>query len=314
VTLEGIALRGNPSYSIVTEAYPFVARKLLREDRPEIQRALVDLLYGGGPTGAPLQLTRLAVVLNGAMGVVARGSGAFVDFDTLPDDSVGAKDVLKYLLSPGARSLRDLLRPEALTAADLLFRQLIRLSFRRLENALAPPAFLRFLPNPTEAPVPFLLPSLTGAPTPALLSPRAVVDAAAPALDRNEEVYALSLVDLAKSVLGADAAAVLTGEAWDQPQAVARLLLSLLATGRPVGTTDLQAAAATAAHAVGPAPGGDQPVLRELQDALRGLGTEEQEALRQMAVDLATQLWGRLVGRVSSLGQGPARRVDPVAV
>ena len=66
VTLEGIALTGkhpssfslfctrtlcdrmivgNPQYGIVTESYPFVARKLLKEDRPAIQKALQQLLY-----------------------------------------------------------------------------------------------------------------------------------------------------------------------------------------------------------------------------------------------------------------------------
>jgi len=40
VTLEGIALTGDPNYGIILESYPFVARKLLSEDRPEIQKAL----------------------------------------------------------------------------------------------------------------------------------------------------------------------------------------------------------------------------------------------------------------------------------
>jgi predicted unusual protein kinase regulating ubiquinone biosynthesis (AarF/ABC1/UbiB family) len=44
VTLEGIALIGNPDYRLVMEAYPFVARKLLREDRPAAQRALQEVL------------------------------------------------------------------------------------------------------------------------------------------------------------------------------------------------------------------------------------------------------------------------------
>merc|ERR1719502_1226915 len=48
VTLEGVALTGDPDYGLITEAYPFVARKLLREDRPEIQQALVEVLYGTG--------------------------------------------------------------------------------------------------------------------------------------------------------------------------------------------------------------------------------------------------------------------------
>jgi hypothetical protein len=44
VTLEGIALTGDPNYGIILESYPFVARKLLSEDRPEIQKALQGTL------------------------------------------------------------------------------------------------------------------------------------------------------------------------------------------------------------------------------------------------------------------------------
>ena len=81
VTLEGIALTANPDYRLVMEAYPFVARKLLREDRPEVQKALQEVLYAGGGEGK-LTPERLAVLLNSAMGVVATNEGsAFVDFD-----------------------------------------------------------------------------------------------------------------------------------------------------------------------------------------------------------------------------------------
>ena len=44
VTLEGLALQSDPDYGLVLEAYPFVARKLLSEDRPEVQRALQQVL------------------------------------------------------------------------------------------------------------------------------------------------------------------------------------------------------------------------------------------------------------------------------
>jgi aarF domain-containing kinase len=44
VTLEGIALTGNPNYGIIMESYPFVARKLLSEDRPAIQKALQQVI------------------------------------------------------------------------------------------------------------------------------------------------------------------------------------------------------------------------------------------------------------------------------
>lgn len=73
VTLEGIALIGNPNYGIITEAYPFVARKLLSEDRPEIQKALYAVLYnqdndGVHSEGGTLRTNRLAVLLNSALG------------------------------------------------------------------------------------------------------------------------------------------------------------------------------------------------------------------------------------------------------
>jgi len=67
VTLEGIALTGDPNYGIITEAYPFVARKLLREDRPEIQKALYEVLFVNGTSGQ-MKMNRLAVFLNSALG------------------------------------------------------------------------------------------------------------------------------------------------------------------------------------------------------------------------------------------------------
>merc|ERR1719311_1955009 len=47
VTLEGIALQGDPDYAIIQAAYPFVSRKLLSSDRPAARRALQEALYAG---------------------------------------------------------------------------------------------------------------------------------------------------------------------------------------------------------------------------------------------------------------------------
>merc|ERR1719240_1449800 len=106
VTLEGVALQGDPDYGLIMEAYPYVARKLLRDDRPEVQRALQDVLYNGGD----LSTARLSTLLNGALGVVAKTQGGvFVDFDSIPEDGVALDEALKYLLSDEARSLRALL-------------------------------------------------------------------------------------------------------------------------------------------------------------------------------------------------------------
>merc|ERR1719310_886042 len=82
VTLEGMALQGNPDYSLIMEAYPFVARKLLRDDRPEIQLALQEALYGNNGN---LSTARISTLVNGALGVIARSKGgAFVDLDSIP--------------------------------------------------------------------------------------------------------------------------------------------------------------------------------------------------------------------------------------
>uniref|UniRef100_A0A7S1I4E1 ABC1 atypical kinase-like domain-containing protein n=1 Tax=Eutreptiella gymnastica TaxID=73025 RepID=A0A7S1I4E1_9EUGL len=304
VTLEGIALKGNPNYGIVTEAYPFVARKLLREDRPEIQSALAELLYGGTVNGGQIKTTRLAVVLNSAMGVVARTGGAFVDFDTIPDESVGVKEGLHYLLSPSASSLRTLIEDEAVTAADLLLRQLARRGFRRIENTLAPPSFLRFLPNPTQTATPLLLPTASGTPVPAFLAPSAVFNNIAPSLTQEEEVYAISLVDLAKGLLGEDVAKILTGDAIDQPQVVARLLLSILTTGRAIENDDVQRVVDQvqqwAEQGQAGAPAGNEQ-LAELQEALDSLGPEERQVLQDTAQRLFDKLWQRVLDRTEGL-------------
>ena len=102
------------------EAYPFVARQLLSEDRPALQKALQDVLYSGGTTTSKgvkgkkgkeeLRTTRLSVLLNSAMGVVNRESGAFVDLDTVPQGGVSLGEALSYLASDKATSLRALLQ------------------------------------------------------------------------------------------------------------------------------------------------------------------------------------------------------------
>ena len=120
VTLEGLALSADPSYGLVIEAYPFVARKLLSSDRPELQQALQEVLYAGTSADdkrGVVTPTRLASLINSAVGIVAKQEGqAFVDLDAVPESGISAPDALKYLLSDGAASLRALLSVEAATS------------------------------------------------------------------------------------------------------------------------------------------------------------------------------------------------------
>jgi hypothetical protein len=136
VTLEGIALTGDPEYGIIMEAYPFISRKLLREDRPAIQKALQQVLYtagGGGMDG--MSGARLSALLQSAMGDAVRESGAVIDLDHVSGELDLAKTV-KLLMGESGKSLRTLLQSEAVTITELLLRQnLRRPNFQRLAVA-----------------------------------------------------------------------------------------------------------------------------------------------------------------------------------
>ncbi len=318
VTLEGIALIGDPDYRLVMEAYPFVARKLLREDRPAAQRALQEVLYAsttGG--GSILQGKRLAVMLNSAMGVVARdaGEGVFVDLDTIPEDSISLADGLRYLLSPRGDALRGLLEKEAVGAADVLLRQAARKSggrlFAQLPRAPKLPFELPFgfgqPPDPENISGPFLVPSRdlgrAGSPRPVMASPAQVLEAAAPRLSREEELFAISLADLAQGTLGSDAAVLLSGDALLEPAAAASLLLSVFATGRAPSAQDAQvtavADAVRAQLAPAAAPGGDDAEsVDDVIAAVRDLSPEESAVLQASATRVAEALWDGLVTRL----------------
>ena len=128
----------------VMECYPFVARKLLSEDRPEIQKALVELLYTNPQGGNLFEGPRLRSLVNSAMGTVAKTDGVFVDLDAIPEEGATLAEALKFLASEKAVSLRTLLEREAETAVDLLTRQGIRKNASVLftSSLLNPPSFL----------------------------------------------------------------------------------------------------------------------------------------------------------------------------
>lgn len=46
--IEGIALKADPEYSIITETFPYLSRRLLTDNSEEVRRALRQVLYGDG--------------------------------------------------------------------------------------------------------------------------------------------------------------------------------------------------------------------------------------------------------------------------
>ena len=247
VTLEGVALTGNPDYGIIMESYPFIARKLLREDRPEIQRALQEVLYSADGS-KDLKLSRLLALLNNAAGSVATQEGAaFVDLDAVPEGGISFTDGLKFLLSDKAESLRGLLEKEMDTIVDIISRQLLRKGVSEAVVALTPPRppSIPFVgdvfpasPKLDEVPLPLLLPGVGASrPSVALMTIKDVTDLAAPKLTQDEEIYAISLAEASGEFFGPTVAEFVRGEGLLSAQS-AELVLSALRSGA-LGRNDI---------------------------------------------------------------------------
>lgn len=320
VTLEGIALIGNPDYKLVMEAYPFVARKLLSSDRPAVQKALQEVLYNGGSEG--VQGARLTVLLNSAMGNIARDSGTFVDFDTLPEDGIGLQEGVGYLLSPDASSLRSILQEELANILDILARQATRKSFFRAMGSIPPP-LLPFLPKVEEVPTPFLVPTGEGeAPYLIVCTPTELIEALAPKLTREEELYALTLKDLAKESFGVDVATLVNGDILSEPDAVARVALGVLATGKTPGLENPQLAELAKRFKVqlstiGDANPQEDSNVRDVTAALAALDPEQQQVVNGVVATMGVEMSSRSLRRLQPLiesrgvGQPPISLTQP---
>jgi len=226
ITLEGVALTGNPEYGLIMEAYPFIARKLLREDRPEIQQALQQVLFSGDG-GRDLKFSRLIALLNNAAGAVVTKEGAsFVDLDGVPEDGLSFADGLKFLLSDKAVSLRSLLESEVDSITDILSRQIIRKAVSEAVVALTPPRppSIPFLgdifpasPKLDEIPLPLLIPTLgadgeISIPSVEILTLKEFTARVAPKLNQDDEIYAIGLAEAAKEFFGEDVADFIRGD------------------------------------------------------------------------------------------------------
>ena len=79
----------------------------------------LQVLYSKGDTNGGLQTTRLNVLLNSALGIVAKNNGAAIDFDTIPENGVDFSTALRFLLGEKASSLRVILEEEAVNAGTI---------------------------------------------------------------------------------------------------------------------------------------------------------------------------------------------------
>lgn len=322
VTLEGVALTGDPNYGIILQAYPFIARKLLQSDRPEIQSALQEVLYSSDGSNSGLKLSRLLALLNNAAGSVATQDGAvFVDIDAVPEDGISFQEGLKFLLSDKAESLRKLLEPEVDTIVDILTRQIFRQGVSEAVVALTPPRppAIPFLgdilpPSPKldEIPLPILLPGAEGfrSPSMSLMTIQQLKDAVAPKLSTGDELFALGLADAAEEFFGPEIAEFVRGESVFSAQSI-EILLGGLRSGA-VGRIDalsplaVETVVDSVSRILSLARGSNAPssasrIEKELQDAVSNLDATEKERLDEIVNELTRRSIARSLDRLATV-------------
>jgi aarF domain-containing kinase len=321
VTLEGVALTGNPEYGIILEAYPFIARKLLTRESSTVQKALQEVLYGTNDDGTTgLKLSRLLALLNNAAGSVVTQDGAvFVDIDAVPEDGISFQEGLKFMMSDEAESLRTLLEPEVDSIVDTLTRQIFRQGIQQAIVALTPPRppAIPFLgdilpPSPKldEIPLPLLLPGAEGVRSPsfAVTTIKKLTDVIAPKLSQDDELFALGLADAAQEFFGGGMGDFVRGESVFSAESV-DILLSGLRSG-VLGKTDLLSqetiqnvvdTLTSILNRVQGSSSSESSMEKDLRDAVNNLDATEKERFDGIINELTQRSITRLLDRLSNV-------------
>ncbi|MDZ8188498.1 MAG: AarF/ABC1/UbiB kinase family protein [Nostoc sp. ChiSLP02] len=121
VTQEGIALSLNPNFKIVEVGYPYIARRLLTGESPELRRRLLNVLFKDGK----FQWQRLENLI-----AIARTDG---NFDVVPTAQMG----FQYLISEEGKFLRRQL-VLALTEDDRLHTEEVQRLWNLVKDDLKP--------------------------------------------------------------------------------------------------------------------------------------------------------------------------------
>ncbi|MGK7914760.1 MAG: ABC1 kinase family protein [Prochloraceae cyanobacterium] len=121
ITQEGLALSLNPNFKIVEVSYPYVARRLLTEESPQMRQHLIEVLFKDNK----FQWQRLENMI-----AIARSDSKF---DLLPTASLG----LRYLLSEEGQYLRRQLLL-ALTEDDRLHTEEVQRLWTLVKDDLQP--------------------------------------------------------------------------------------------------------------------------------------------------------------------------------
>ena len=188
----------------------------------------------------------------------------------------------------------------------------MRKAFGALTTNIPRPPFIGgLLPKFESVAGPVLLPTASGEPVPALKTPAEVLEALAPKLTREEELYALSIVDLAKQTLGDDAAVLISGDAVLEPRAAVRVLLAVLGTGRAPALEQLPPQIVSLVRQLLVAVNGGQVERSgaaggsanrdEAIAAIAKLDAAERQVLASETQDLLNRLWDKILTRLAPM-------------
>ena len=87
-TTKVVSLAQHAAHVPAMQAYPFVVRKILRNDSSGAGSLLRDILYDPDGNVKP---TRMSALLNAALGYVSDKKDGFVDFDAVPDEGASVQ-------------------------------------------------------------------------------------------------------------------------------------------------------------------------------------------------------------------------------
>ncbi|MGB3495549.1 MAG: AarF/ABC1/UbiB kinase family protein [Elainellaceae cyanobacterium] len=107
VTLEGIAIKVDPNFKVLSKAYPYVSKRLLSDPSPELRASLQDLLFKDGE----FRWNRLENLL--------RNASNSPDYD--PNQVL--KQTVDFLFSDRGAFIRDYLINESVASIDAFGRQ-----------------------------------------------------------------------------------------------------------------------------------------------------------------------------------------------
>lgn len=148
-TIEGIGIKSDPEYAIVEECFPYLSRRLLKDDSPRMRAALRDLLYGEKQR---VDVERLQQMVQGLSKFTTEGqkqvdpaTGQVVRRRRGMDSNV--KEALEVLFDPRGNYVQELLIDEAVAAVDAMSRQGLIATGRFLVTTARTPGNIGSDPN-----------------------------------------------------------------------------------------------------------------------------------------------------------------------